>query len=55
MRNPGLQAIKDVGGVDNGGSPRFTLLPEEIQEIEAPQHVHVHGNLVQQQDLARQS
>ncbi len=33
---PGVQAVKDVGGVHNGGPPHLTLLPA------TPTHVTLH-------------
>lgn len=37
--------------VNDGGPPLLALLPEELQQVEAAYHVHVHSNLVQQQHL----
>ena len=47
MRDPFLQAVKDVCGVDDGRSALFTFLFKEPQQIQAPNHVHVHCHLIQ--------
>ncbi len=37
--------------INDGGPPLLALLAEEVQQVEAAHHVHVHCDLVQQQHL----
>jgi hypothetical protein len=51
MGGPRLQAIKYVGGVDDGGPPGGTLLRQERHQICPPQDIQIYRDLVQQQHL----
>eukprot|EP00215_Chloropicon_roscoffensis_P009402 CAMPEP_0196638372 /NCGR_PEP_ID=MMETSP1085-20130531/1210_1 /TAXON_ID=41879 ORGANISM="Pycnococcus sp, Strain CCMP1998" /NCGR_SAMPLE_ID=MMETSP1085 /ASSEMBLY_ACC=CAM_ASM_000807 /LENGTH=362 /DNA_ID=CAMNT_0041967183 /DNA_START=100 /DNA_END=1186 /DNA_ORIENTATION=+ len=51
MGGPRLQAVKDVRRVDDGALPLFALLPEEVHQVSPAQHVQVHSDLVEEEDL----
>jgi len=51
MRGPRLQAVKDVGGVDDGGAALLALLRQEGHQVRPAQHVEVDGDLIKQQNL----
>ena len=46
--DPALEAIKDVGCVDDGGSADLALFYEELQQVQAAHNVQVHSDLIQQ-------
>ena len=37
--------------VDDGGAPLLALLPEEVQQVQPANHIHVHSDLIQQEHL----
>lgn len=53
MRDPPLQAVENVGGVDDRGAARLALLHEELQQVQTAHHIHVNCDLIQQQHLQR--
>lgn len=50
--DPALQAVKDVGRIDDGSPANFALLHKELQQIQAAHHIQVHSDLIQQQHLS---
>jgi hypothetical protein len=53
VRDPALQAIKNVRGVDDGRTALLALLAEEVQQVQASNDVQIHRDLVQQQHLGQ--
>ena len=53
VRGPLVKAVKDVSGVDDGGSTLVCLLLQPKQEVLSHANVEASGNLIKKEDLER--
>ena len=51
MRRPELEPVKNMCRVDDSGSSLLALVLQEAHELCTAQHVQIHGDLIQKQDL----